>query len=135
MCLNKLKTRDRLKTIGICQDTICPVCGLANETRDHLFFECPFSYRCLQLLRDATVWIRRRYKGSRVRKEMLFAILTATVHKVWVNRNQVCWDDKCANPKSVIKQLLEEVKIKILGMNMKRRSLGDRTCLLNLNVT
>ncbi|XP_013650456.2 uncharacterized protein LOC106354968 [Brassica napus] len=44
---NRLATGDRMRTWGIQQD--CVLCGEKYETRDHLFFACPYSY---------TVWDR-----------------------------------------------------------------------------
>ena len=39
---NRLSTGDRMRTWGIQQG--CPLYGERDETRDHLFFACPFSF-------------------------------------------------------------------------------------------
>ena len=36
--LNRLKTRDKLKAIGVIDDDLCPMCGDASESADHIFF-------------------------------------------------------------------------------------------------
>lgn len=39
---NRLSTGDRLRSWGITQ--ICMLCGEPNETREHLYFACPYSF-------------------------------------------------------------------------------------------
>ncbi|XP_074297044.1 uncharacterized protein LOC141627718 [Silene latifolia] len=46
----RLLTKDRMMQYGISLDGTCDLCGLFNESRDHLFFDCVFSEECLQLL-------------------------------------------------------------------------------------
>ncbi|XP_024014455.1 uncharacterized protein LOC112088411 [Eutrema salsugineum] len=41
--LNRNPTVDRLFSWGLDVDTTCLLCGLQDESRDHLFFECSFS--------------------------------------------------------------------------------------------
>ncbi|XP_013668622.2 uncharacterized protein LOC106372911 [Brassica napus] len=43
---DRLSTGDRMKNWGI--EQCCMLCGEKNETRDHMFFACPFSF---------TVWL------------------------------------------------------------------------------
>ncbi|XP_018473746.2 uncharacterized protein LOC108844960 [Raphanus sativus] len=39
---NRLSTGDRMRSWGMIQ--CCTLCGEINETRDHLFFACPYSF-------------------------------------------------------------------------------------------
>lgn len=41
--LDRNPTLDRLLSWGLDVDTICLLCGNADESRNHLFFECPYS--------------------------------------------------------------------------------------------
>jgi len=43
--LNRCPTRDRLLAWGLPVDGICLLCNLGPESRDHLYFQCPYSYR------------------------------------------------------------------------------------------
>lgn len=94
---NRLSTGDRMRVWGLQQE--CLLSGEKNETRDHLFFACPYSY---------TVWIRvtgrlfgtritpdwqdtvakiqyvRRPKFDKVLVRMVFQM---TVYHVWKERN------------------------------------------------
>ncbi|KAL9232346.1 hypothetical protein vseg_007469 [Gypsophila vaccaria] len=38
-----LRTRDRLKKIGVLEDDSCSICGQGIETREHLFLNCEYS--------------------------------------------------------------------------------------------
>lgn len=39
----RLLTKDRMQRLEITQDTDCMLCGVSNESIEHLFFECTFS--------------------------------------------------------------------------------------------
>lgn len=41
--LNRCPTKDRILSWGLQTTLICTLCNLADETRDHLFFDCVFS--------------------------------------------------------------------------------------------
>lgn len=42
--LNRFATKDRLRRLGLSIDECCILCGVENESRDHLFFSCSFSF-------------------------------------------------------------------------------------------
>ena len=46
----RLKTKKRLKSMGVVEDDLCPICGTQPETTEHLFFKCNFSAQCTQAL-------------------------------------------------------------------------------------
>ncbi|XP_023644311.1 uncharacterized protein LOC111832174 [Capsella rubella] len=48
--LNRNPTLDRLSTWGFDIDLDCLLCGLAQESRNHLFFECDFSAEVWRLI-------------------------------------------------------------------------------------
>ena len=45
--LDKLKTKTRLCALGVISEDLCPICGLAPEITNHLFFHCHFSRSCI----------------------------------------------------------------------------------------
>lgn len=60
---NRLKTKDRLKRIGVCADDVCPICGQHGETVKHLFFQCYYSSQCIeQVLR----WLGMHWNARNV---------------------------------------------------------------------
>lgn len=54
---NRLSTGDRMRDWGIVQG--CELCGERDETREHLFFACPYSY---------TIWesLARKFVGRNI---------------------------------------------------------------------
>eukprot|EP00252_Welwitschia_mirabilis_P026057 TRINITY_DN8357_c0_g1_i2.p1 TRINITY_DN8357_c0_g1~~TRINITY_DN8357_c0_g1_i2.p1 ORF type:complete len:168 (+),score=8.16 TRINITY_DN8357_c0_g1_i2:519-1022(+) len=46
---NRLTTKDRLIKFGVQTNPKCGFCGMAEETRDHIFFKCP---PCFNILRS-----------------------------------------------------------------------------------
>ncbi|XP_010424770.1 PREDICTED: uncharacterized protein LOC104709930 [Camelina sativa] len=43
-CLDRMPTMSRLRNWGLVEDDTCILCEIYNETRDHLFLRCPYSY-------------------------------------------------------------------------------------------
>lgn len=70
----KLATCQYLQHIGIAVDATCSLCGVENETLDHLFFDCRVSRRVwkdvmqwCQIERQPTQWgTEREYLRSQV---------------------------------------------------------------------
>ncbi|XP_019089220.1 PREDICTED: uncharacterized protein LOC109128016 [Camelina sativa] len=48
--LNRSPTRDRLRSWGLHVDPACLFCATGEESRDHLFFDCPFSWTLWNLI-------------------------------------------------------------------------------------
>lgn len=95
--LNKLSTGDRMRRWGTVQ--FCPLCGDRNETRDHLFFACPFSYTvwtslCSTLLNrkinpDWNITLRSltNFHGNQVDYLLVRLTLQASIYFIWRERN------------------------------------------------
>ncbi|XP_074273963.1 uncharacterized protein LOC141597407 isoform X1 [Silene latifolia] len=46
----RLLTQDRLQKMGIVQTNVCFLCGVEEESHEHLFFRCVYSERCWALV-------------------------------------------------------------------------------------
>ncbi|XP_021770740.1 uncharacterized protein LOC110734925 [Chenopodium quinoa] len=117
---NKLKTRDRLERFGICNDNRCLLCGDAIVNRNHLFFECNYSKRCVALIAD---WLKIRDTSYSIEeiwkqwckhlKEPIYrkvgmAALSAIVYHIWFARNHVLWQKAVFLPKILCKVICIE---------------------------
>ncbi|XP_010669880.1 uncharacterized protein LOC104887000 [Beta vulgaris subsp. vulgaris] len=95
----------RLRRMGIIADPLCRLCGLLDETHIHLFFNCPFS---LAMSQSISNWMQFDMFGvsiessirkiitsrrSRFQKQVLLAVLGATIYFIWLARNDV-WNCK-----------------------------------------
>lgn len=102
----KLQTRERLKRMGICQDTTCLLCGRLPESVDHLMFECQFSKICLtEVLQWSKIHVRntnmqgmwrritKNVKG-RVNRSFMMIVLVALVYGIWTARNEALWQQR-----------------------------------------
>ena len=48
----RLKTKQRLKRVGVVEEDRCPICDLHIETTEHLFFNCDFNRQCVKALKQ-----------------------------------------------------------------------------------
>ena len=95
---NRLSTGDRMRAWGIQQS--CVLCGERDETRDHVFFACPYSY---------TAWdkLASRLSGNRTDPDwtsslqlvnannlqildqiLLKMVFQTSIYHIWQERNQ-----------------------------------------------
>lgn len=100
VCKDRLRTRDRLKRWGVIEVSSCLLCGTAEESRDHLFFECCFvlniwqevlrrkqqNYRfsCWQQEIDTAV---RNYSGNAMTATLGRLPTAVIIHCIWQERN------------------------------------------------
>ncbi|XP_009787587.1 uncharacterized protein [Nicotiana sylvestris] len=98
----RLMTVDRLSSWGINVDPICNLCNSHNETRNHVFMECPFSNKVWEgvlkwmqvpLFRTSQwelmeKWIIKTSKGKSQRAQIFKIAYTEWVHTMWIERNQ-----------------------------------------------
>lgn len=92
---NRLHTGDRLQRMGVRQSSSCLICGLGNETQDHLFFSCCFSSVVLQEIGIWLGWsitnmivqsmIQRlaRSRVSKFTKQAYAMSIAAMVYHIW----------------------------------------------------
>ncbi|XP_058760743.1 uncharacterized protein LOC131634090 [Vicia villosa] len=104
---DRLPTKKRLHKLGQIQDTTCALCGVAEESVDHLLFHCRHTVslwdRLLEWLDIQTVgmkninWIKRITKGKGQNKGILKAVLTEVVYSIWIYRNKRIFDSVMDN--------------------------------------
>ena len=94
---NRLSTGDRMRAWGIVQG--CMLCGERDETRDHLFFACPYSYTIWEPLARPLIerninpdwqWTVNRLQrmGGKSLDAILAKMLFQTVvYHIWRERN------------------------------------------------
>ena len=97
--LDRNPTLDRLLSWGLDVDTICLLCGNADESRNHLFFECQYSVEvwssiCARLnftspptSWNATMTWLPNASSDRSIKIALLQAWQATVYSLWQERN------------------------------------------------
>lgn len=46
-CQDRLKTMQKLMTMGVVDEDTYPICGTQPETKDQFYFKCEFSRQCV----------------------------------------------------------------------------------------
>jgi len=130
--LNRLSTMDRVARWSQGADTICVLCKTAQETRDHLFFECSYSSQIWGSLvkrilketytnewKDIVIWI----SDEKMERMRLFCIRYAfqiALYTLWRERNKVRHEEKLM-PIEVLKKLVDKgVRNKLSLMRSKK---------------
>jgi hypothetical protein len=125
------------------------MCFLSSwyESRDHLFFECGFSFRiwktCLQrcnVLDPPTVWDDLIEEGCShwKTKSMLGVtcrlVLSATVYGIWRDRNEIRFGGQPRTEEQILKLIFWEVRFRISGKGRFKKNLENVRLCLNWNI-
>lgn len=96
---NRLATGDRMMTWNVGANSLCVLCQNVIESRDHLFFECPYSAEVWSklargLLRGSftTLWselmvLIKDNNGGLLKRFLLRYTLQVTLSSLWRERN------------------------------------------------
>ncbi|XP_074266519.1 uncharacterized protein LOC141589794 [Silene latifolia] len=118
-----LLTQDRLLRMGIIQSNSCFLCGLQEESVNHLFFECPFSRQCRDLVSDwckvslplqncINWWTELRQEAA-CRKKVIAVILSGLLYHVWQCRNRCRVEESVVRPCVVLASVQSDVKMRL----------------------
>ncbi|KAL4291690.1 hypothetical protein GQ457_14G009900 [Hibiscus cannabinus] len=135
--LNRLATRDRLMRMGVVNENCCIFCA-AEESRNHLFFECVFAREvwrgvltmCL-LNRDVLDWDAEIewaigfMKGNSLLTFILKLSLSASIYLIWEERNRRCFTGVAHTVEDILRLIREIVKIKITYRGIHRLTQVD----------
>lgn len=124
-CQNRLYTRDRLKLRNITHEGICPLCGMTNESVEHIFFVCAFSNKVWNGVCDFNglklpnqwnmLWsshVSRWRKDTFSLRWLCFALLNAIYDG---HASNVCSKVYSRQP-NLIKKIIYELKIKFASI-------------------
>ncbi|XP_021737524.1 uncharacterized protein LOC110704044 [Chenopodium quinoa] len=118
---DRLRTRSLLVDWGVCQDNVCLLCGNAVESREHLFFDCDYSRKCLSGISEwlgipeTDFSIDRSWKQwgkevkDSIKRKICLAALAAMVYQIWYVRNKALWLKVVIHPRVVCKVICTEV--------------------------
>ncbi|XP_074288930.1 uncharacterized protein LOC141614073 [Silene latifolia] len=128
--LNRFMTKERLVRYGVISSDLCDLCGTAQETHYHLFFDCSYSQRCLLLLKqwlaidwngDLTIWILSWRCRTLLRKKVIMAALATLIYHIWQNRNTSRHEGLVQYPAAVLRWIKAYLKGRFLQVKESTR--------------
>ncbi|KAG5404212.1 hypothetical protein IGI04_010331 [Brassica rapa subsp. trilocularis] len=134
--LNRCPTRDRLLAWGLSVDSNCLLCNLEPESRDHLFFRCPFSMRVWSEVgrrcsfTSSPSWqdtINRlmALTGDRHANRLILLCWQAVIYFLWRERNQRLHSQRFQSSDMIISSLDRLIRDKILSYRSSSPSLSS----------
>lgn len=113
--LGRLATCDKLQKIGVLCDSMCSLCNEAEETQDHLLFQCKFAAevwgKMLQWMgynRQPEAWLaelqRREIQGSRPRHMFYRMGFSISIYLIWKARNYKRFQNMIVQVDDIVKQ-------------------------------
>ncbi|XP_021764017.1 uncharacterized protein LOC110728684 [Chenopodium quinoa] len=125
---DRLRTRKKLMSLGICQDASCLLCGESDEDTDHLFFNCSFSKTCIRLMsqwldipvssqniQEAWKWWRKSIKDQ-IKRKVVLAVLAAVVYHIWLARNHAYLKKAVIHPRILCNATRIEIVDRLKGL-------------------
>ncbi|XP_074304928.1 uncharacterized protein LOC141639779 [Silene latifolia] len=116
----RLLTKDRLFRMHIRVDKTCDLCGVTEESHEHLFFECVYSQLCLQQVNgwshgnitqaNQLEWWREHRTTGKL--DVYVAIFLALVHHIWWARNNCRVNQVVLTPEVICQRVKFDVTVK-----------------------
>ncbi|KAL0290465.1 UNVERIFIED_CONTAM: hypothetical protein Sradi_7049700 [Sesamum radiatum] len=101
---------------------------LSRETHQHLFFDCPYSKRCLAILKEnarfqwpkedwnqGIMWASRKWRGKHLWHAGSRAALASIVYHVWTERNCRKFRSIATSAEVVTMRAMEDVRMRIIS--------------------
>ncbi|XP_019239049.1 PREDICTED: uncharacterized protein LOC109219081 [Nicotiana attenuata] len=118
----KLYTKDRLQKWGMQVDRECVLCKQANETIQHLFFECTYAkalwstlLACQGIRRPVAGWDKelrwaeKKTKRKTTAAELYKMTVATTIYHVWQERNTRIFQANVTGWEAVSKKIIQEL--------------------------
>jgi hypothetical protein len=122
--MRRLHTKDRLLSFQVISSATCSLCGLHDETHDHLFFECSYSAMVWNTLSEKSLinwpsmswhglllWAATSLRDNKVFSHLLARqILSSTVYFVWYERNNRIFNQASKTPQVLSGEIIETIR-------------------------
>lgn len=125
---NRLTTRDKLLSWGMNVPAGCLLCGAGTETRNHIFFQCPFSsevwnsfftQRTLSppsSLENIVIWVQTASSNPKVRV-ICNLLLQAVVYILWKEGNSRLHSSMVKPHLVLVKEIHTTLKAKLFSLD------------------
>lgn len=134
--LNRCPTKDRMISWGFQTDPTCVLCNSVPESRNHLFFDCNYSYSVWNTLarKARTPAIRQWSRSitcmqgvSTPKHHRLLSLLTwqAVIYALWLERNSRIHRKEYRSQDSLISSLNAQIKNRISSIRQSSPALSS----------
>ncbi|XP_074317969.1 uncharacterized protein LOC141654752 [Silene latifolia] len=123
----RLLTKDRMIRMGFGHDSTCFLCDGADENHTHLFYQCPFSVQCVNLLQhhlgvhfpvsELCNWNARGGRWSQLQRRIIRACHVGLTYAIWRARNKARVDHFVSRPKWVVHHIIQDVIARFRAKN------------------
>ncbi|XP_074282785.1 uncharacterized protein LOC141607328 [Silene latifolia] len=137
-----LHTYSRLKGFGLNVDGMCFLCGQADETQEHLFFECAFSRRVIQELKqisglnfpesDVLHWCIHN-NGLNTQRKVKNAMVLSAMYHVWQQRNKSRIEQLVLRPGRIALLINDDMKRRVKERDKRKLNTQELDWLGSLN--
>ncbi|XP_074305624.1 uncharacterized protein LOC141640844 [Silene latifolia] len=119
---NGLNIRAKLYSYGYCQEQMCCICENSVETQEHLFFQCDYSKRVLQEIKQWSgfhVYVTMAeigVTGKNVKglKQRVHCLIWSSCHyHIWFERNNARLNAVLFSPTKLDDRIIVETKARI----------------------
>ncbi|KAF3497455.1 hypothetical protein DY000_02055670 [Brassica cretica] len=97
---NRCPTKDRLLSWGLQVDSLCPLYNVGQESRNHLFFDCSFSFQIWSVMAarcgfqarpnwDETVISLQNFRGNKNLHRLLLLAWQSPIYSIWKERRNM----------------------------------------------
>lgn len=135
--LNRCPTRDRLLSWGLQTAPTCLLCNSAAESRDHLFFSCPYSWSLWsqfgrrgglvpeQQWTDVTTQLQS-YNSHNWRGRLILLTWQSCIYWTWQERNSRLHRNTFRNADGISRLIDRQVRDRILSYRDQNSRLSSR---------
>ena len=128
--LNRCPTRDRLIQWGYRTDSVCLLCNGDVESRDHIFFLCPYTWELWKTVSGrcgiipAKAWNdsvdqMKNLAGNRLRKRLTCIAWQATIYWIWSEGNNRLHRRQFRSSDGIFRLLDRQIRDKILSFRQQ----------------
>lgn len=125
---NRLSTEDRLVLFGIKSTSCCSFCS-AEESNDHLFFNCPFTKQVWDTisLKSQLMWqpqtltnlanLVSTAKGKGLKSTLTKLTFTVSLYHIWIERNLRKFQGLQHSVSSLVTKICTEIRNRLLSLH------------------
>ncbi|XP_074266010.1 uncharacterized protein LOC141588466 [Silene latifolia] len=138
-----LNTTSKLAGFGVDIEDKCCLCGLSEETTEHLFCDCVYSKRVITEVnkqarwdyhvRDVLRWSVQR-TGTMLQRGVQSAMMMSILYQIWHQRNKCKNENALLRPEYVAKHVIEKMRSRVRGRDRSQMTIAEMDWLKRMRL-